>query len=154
MKTRIVLVVAATAFGIVLTASSGLANVKVTPDGHISTLTDAQETELFNILVHNNHTPQEAQAIAKDAIIIDPKGASELVVTATEDQPGEILPCQVICVLGGVAQGTAETKRGDGSYNGPPSTVLQSSCGRVLDFHGIPSTNDPLKILFDLTMTQ
>jgi hypothetical protein len=57
---------------IFLTASSGLADLKVTPEGHLSTLTGGQEGELFQILLREQHTPQDARAFVQKAIIIDP----------------------------------------------------------------------------------
>src|SRR5262249_119167 len=117
---RIALVAAVAAFAILVAASTGSADIKVTPQGHLFTSTDAQKAEVFNFFLRE-FPPPEAQLMLAQVIWVDPKNADKVVINQSEDTPGEILPCPAIVILGGVVQVVeADVDAGDGSIQPAP----------------------------------
>jgi hypothetical protein len=139
--------VAAAAVVVLLGASSTLdANIKVTPRGHLFEPSLNQQHEVFQILL-SHHAPDFAQQVLANAIWVDRKDADNLVVTVTEDAPAEILPCIAVVSLGGTLNPPLiETKKGDGSFNGPAQSVILSGGETFSMFHGAPSTSAPMKL--------
>ncbi len=144
------------ALGLILVPihSAWALNVKVV-GGNLVILTHSQQQDVFNfcLTMHPNQvvfcnqvvTTTIAVQLTKDSIII----------TATEDHPGEILPCVAIVVVGGIGGGQvqsfAEQIKGDGSFNTPPQSAFPS-WGTILDFHGTPSTQVPLTLKIELSI--
>ncbi len=140
------LVAAAAALGLLVVSSVADANIKVTPSGHLVAPSAAQQDELLHlVLLH--HAPEEAQRIVRNAIWVDRKDADHLVITVTEDSPGEILPCIAVVSIGGVVnEPIVETKKGDGVFDGPGSCVVMPSGPTACFFHGASSAAAPMKL--------
>lgn len=154
MKRRAVLVCAAL-LCVLLASTGGSAEIKRTPGGHLGSLNIQQQQDLFNALFFSylqqgNPVPvaaQLAQNVVQQTTVVMHKNAPQLVVTLTEECPGDIEPCLAVAFPDNTVQFIdIETKQGDGQYSGQPLCLFHFQWGGVAIFEGVPSVNDPMKL--------
>ena len=142
--------IAALAVALLTPSSSSAAapDIKVTPEGHLVTLTPSQSQELRDAIeIHLCPNPfvcffgpDYVNAVFNQAISIDLKDATNLVITVTENTPGTILPCLAVVIpTDGNVSASADAKHGDAEFSNPPTKVELPSGGVVFVFHGTPS---------------
>ncbi len=137
----------------VLLMQSGVQAARVEPRHLLTTLNHQQQLEFFQSLINRGYDQQRATQIVQKAIAIQPPNENSRVVRIVirEDSPAEFPGVLGVVVVGdSVEDADVLQLTGDGAFGGPARDIFRLPFGGAAIFQGVPSVNDPLRLLVTL----